>query len=148
MSKQQITIIGLVIVTFVISAYFYTQMPEKMASHWNAQGQVDGYMDKSVGLFIMPVTMAGMALLLNFIIYLDPLRRNIEKFRPYYEGFIVFMCTFFLAIQYHIILWNLGIQLSINIFLPVCIGFLFYFCGILCQHAKRNWFIGIRTPWT
>ena len=27
-------------------------------------------------------------------------------------------------------------------------GILFYYCGILTENAKRNWFIGIRTPWT
>ena len=25
---------------------------------------------------------------------------------------------------------------------------LFYYCGVLIEHSKRNWFIGIRTPWT
>jgi len=25
---------------------------------------------------------------------------------------------------------------------------LFYFCGVLIGRARRNWFIGIRTPWT
>lgn len=25
---------------------------------------------------------------------------------------------------------------------------LFYYCGVLTEQAKRNWFIGIRTPWT
>ena len=27
-------------------------------------------------------------------------------------------------------------------------GFLFFYCGILIKNAKRNWFIGIKTPWT
>jgi uncharacterized membrane protein len=147
-TKRLLVVIGLVLVAFVISVYFYPKMPQQMASHWNAQSQVDGYMGKDVGLFIMPGVMAGMALLLNFIVYLDPLRRNIEKFRPYYEGFIVFMCIFMLAIQYHIILWNLGIQISTNVVIPIGIGLMFYYCGILCERAKRNWFIGIRTPWT
>jgi uncharacterized membrane protein len=119
-----------------------------MASHWNAKGQVDGYMGKNAGLLIMPCIMAGLALLLYVIPYLDPLKRNIDKFRPYYEGFIVLICVFMLAIHYHIILWNLGIQISTNIIVPVGIGLLFYYCGILCERAKRNWFIGIRTPWT
>ncbi|MBN2020980.1 MAG: SdpI family protein [Sedimentisphaerales bacterium] len=147
-TKGQIVVIGLVLVAFALSIYFYPQMPERMASHWNARGEVDGYMSKDASLFIMPCVMAGIALLLYFVPYLDPLRRNIEKFRPYYEGFIIFMCIFMLAIQYHIILWNLGIQISTNIIIPVGIGLLFYYCGILCERAKRNWFIGIRTPWT
>lgn len=25
---------------------------------------------------------------------------------------------------------------------------LFYYAGILMSHAKQNWFVGIRTPWT
>ncbi len=25
---------------------------------------------------------------------------------------------------------------------------LFYYCGVMIENAKRNWFVGIRTPWT
>ncbi|MEM2728714.1 MAG: SdpI family protein, partial [Candidatus Bathyarchaeia archaeon] len=25
---------------------------------------------------------------------------------------------------------------------------LFFYIGILCENSRRNWFIGIRTPWT
>lgn len=32
--------------------------------------------------------------------------------------------------------------------LPAGIGILFYYIGILMEHAEINWFIGIRTPWT
>ena len=28
------------------------------------------------------------------------------------------------------------------------LGLLFYYTGILIEHTQRNWFIGIRTPWT
>jgi len=147
-TKQLLVVIGLLLVAFVISFYFYPRMPAQMATHWNAKGQVDGYMGKDTGLFIMPCVMAGMAVILYFIPYFDPLRRNIERFRPHYEGFIVFICVFMLAVQYQIILWNLGIQISPNVVLPVGIGLLFFYCGILCERAKRNWFIGIRTPWT
>ena len=42
----QILIIGLILVSFLIGAYLYPYMPEKMASHWDANGSVDGYMPK------------------------------------------------------------------------------------------------------
>jgi uncharacterized membrane protein len=32
--------------------------------------------------------------------------------------------------------------------MPIGLGLLFFYIGILCENAKRNWFIGIRTPWT
>lgn len=28
------------------------------------------------------------------------------------------------------------------------VGILFFYLGILTENAKRNWFVGIRTPWT
>ncbi|HDJ30498.1 MAG TPA: hypothetical protein ENF31_00885 [bacterium] len=31
---------------------------------------------------------------------------------------------------------------------PPAIGLFFYYLGILFSQAKRNWFIGIKTPWT
>ena len=53
-----------------------------------------------------------------------------------------------LIIHFHIILWNIGIQISTNIIIPFLIGGLFFYIGTFLKKCKRNWFIGIRTPWT
>jgi uncharacterized membrane protein len=146
--KIIITIIAILILSFVVSLYFYPQMPDKMATHWNARGEVDGYMSKFLGTFLLPFVMIGLALLFIFIPVIDPLKENIKKFRKYYDWFIVFFLIFMLSIQMHIILWNTGIQISPNVIMPAGIALLFFYIGILCENAKRNWFIGIRTPWT
>lgn len=149
MRKSEITILGIILLSFIISIYFYPQMPEKIASHWNGQGQVDGYMSKFWGLFLMPFIFVGLALLLVAIPRIDPLRANIEKFRKYYDGFIILFFVFMLSIHFQlVILWNTGIEISPNVTFPIGFGFLFFYIGILCENAKRNWFIGIRTPWT
>jgi len=146
--KSGIIIFGIILLSFIISIYFYPQMPEKIASHWNAQGQVDGYMSRFWGLFLMPFVLVGLALLFTAIPRIDPLKTNIEKFRKYYDGFIILFFIFMLSIHFQIILWNLGIEISPNIIVPIGIGLLFFYTGVLCDNAKRNWFIGIRTPWT
>ncbi len=51
-------------------------------------------------------------------------------------------------IHFQVILWNLGIKISPSATLPIGIGILLLYIGILCENAKRNWFIDIRTPWT
>ena len=134
--------------SFVLGIYFYPQMPEKIASHWNAQGQVDGYMSKFWGLFLIPFLLAGFGLFFFAIPRIDPLKANIEKFRKYYNGFIILFSVFMLLIYIQVILWNAGIKIAPNATLPIGIGLLFFYTGILCEKAKRNWFIGIRTPWT
>ena len=46
------------------------------------------------------------------------------------------------------IAWNLGYQYNFNDFIIPPLAILWYFLGVLLAQAKRNWFIGIRTPWT
>jgi len=146
--KSEIIILGITLLSFIVGIYFYPQMPEKMASHWNAQGQVDGYISKFWGLFLTPFVLVGFVLLFTVIPKIDPLKANIEKFRKYYDGFIILVFIFMLSIHFQVILWNLGIKISPNVIIPIGLGLLFFYIGILCENAKRNWFIGIRTPWT
>jgi len=80
MRKSEIAISSIILVSFIISIYFYPHMPEKIASHWNAQGQVDGYISKFWGLFLIPFVLVGLALLFIAIPRIDPLKANIEKF--------------------------------------------------------------------
>ena len=148
MRKSEIIILGIILLSFAMGIYFYPQMPDKMASHWNAQGQVDGYLSKFWGLFLMPFVSLGLLLLFILIPKIDPLKKNIEKFRKYFDGFIVLIIVFLFYIYLLTIFWNIGIRFDMGQFLVPALGILFYYAGILVENAKRNWFIGIRTPWT
>jgi uncharacterized membrane protein len=123
-------------------------MPEKVASHWNAQGQVNGYLSKFWGVFLVPIISAGMFLLFIFIPRIDPLKSNIQGFRKYFDGFVVLIMCFLLYLYLMTIFWNSGYIFNMTVFLSPALAILFYYTGILIENAKRNWFIGIRTPWT
>ncbi|MCD6107872.1 MAG: SdpI family protein [Thermoplasmata archaeon] len=148
MRKSGIIVLGVILLSFIIGIYFYPQMPEKIASHWNAQGQVDGYMSKFWGLFLMPLLSMMLFLLFIAIPKIDPLKHNIEKFREYYDGFVVLIIVYLFYVYLLTIFWNIGIRFSMVQPLAPAMGILFYYIGILIENAKRNWFIGIRTPWT
>lgn len=148
MRKATAVITGLVFLSFIVSIYFYPHVPDPMATHWNSRGEVDGYMSKFWGLFFMPLVITGLAALFLAIPRIDPKRENIVKFRKYYDGFIIVLIFFMLAVHLQVLLWNTGIQISPNAVIPAGIGLLFYYIGILMENAERNWFIGIRTPWT
>jgi len=148
MRKVTAAITGLVFLSFILSIYFYQQVPEQMATHWNSQGEVDGYMSKLWGLFFMPLVITGLVIMFLAIPKIDPRKENIAKFRKYYDGFIVILVLFMVAVHLQTVLWNIGIRINPNAMLPLGIGLLFYYMGILTENAERNWFIGIRTPWT
>ena len=138
----------IIIVSTVISLLAYPKLPDRMASHWGPGGQVDGWMDKSVCVWLMPAIMAVELVLFFTVLLIDPLRKNFEKFFSYYAGFIIILNLFLLAVHGWMILWNLSIQISSNVFMPVGIACLIFYAGIVMSHVKPNWFIGIRTPWT
>jgi len=148
MRKSRIIILLIILISFAVGIYLYPLFPDTMASHWNVQGQVDGYMSKFWGAFLMPFIVVGLFLLFIVIPKIDPLKENIEKFRKYYETFIVAIILFLFYLYILTLVWNLGITFDMNRFLIPAFGILFYYAGILVENAKRNWFIGIRTPWT
>jgi uncharacterized membrane protein len=146
--NKKILISIIIVISFIIGIYFYPLMPEKMASHWNFQGQADGYASKEFGLFFFPVFLLAMVLILLFVPKIDPLKNNIEKFKDSYERFIALFSIFFVYIYCLTILWNIGISFNMNVLLMPALALLFYYMGVLLKQAKRNYFIGIRTPWT
>ena len=144
----QILIIGLILVSFLIGAYLYTYMPEKMASHWDANGSVDGYMPKLWGLFLLPVISAILFLVYMLIPKIDPLKGNIEKFRGHFDVFILLLFVFLFYVHMLTMLWNLSYRFNIIQLLAPAFGLIIYYAGIMMENAKQNWFIGVRIPWT
>ena len=148
MEKSKIIILGIIALSFILGIFLYPQMPDKMASHWNIDGQVDSYMSKFWGVFLMPIISVGLLFVFMLIPKIDPLKENIEKFRKYFDKFIILIILYLSYIHFLSIVWNLGARFDIGQFIMPAMGILFYYIGVLIQNSKRNWSIGIRTPWT
>lgn len=138
----------LILVSFAVGVYAYGLLPEQVASHWGLSGQPNGYMPAAVGAFLLPAMMALLLAVFLIIPAIDPLRANIMTFKGYYYGFILALIAFFFIVYLQTVLWNLGTKISFSLTLPVLLGCLFFYIGVVFEKTKRNWFIGIRTPWT
>jgi uncharacterized membrane protein len=148
LSKPVIVSCGLLVLLFAVSIILYPYLPEMMAVHWDMYGVADGYWPKPWALFFTPFLALGLTMLLLGIPRLDPLKENIEEFRPVYEWFVAGFVAYFLYLHLLTLAWNLGFQFSLVQALCPAFAALFYGMGVMVGRAKRNWFIGIRTPWT
>jgi len=148
MRKSELFAILIIIVSILVGFFSYSQIPDRIASHWNAQGEVDGYISRFWGLSVMPIVSIIMLLVLIFIPKTDPLKENVQKFRKYFDGFIMLIFLFLFYMHLLTILWNKGKEFNMIQFMIPALALLFYYSGILISHAEKNWFIGIRTPWT
>jgi uncharacterized membrane protein len=151
MKTKTTLILSLVIILlpFLFGSFVYEKMPEQMASHWNVNDEVDGYMSRFWGVFMMPLTSAFILALFLLLPNIDPLKENILAFRKEFNLFILITLIFLAYIWLLTILWNLGYtSFKMGSAILPALGFLFFVIGYVIRKAKRNWFIGIRTPWT
>jgi len=151
MSTRTTTIVVLIMLLGAILAglLLWNRLPDQMASHWNVNDQVDGTMPRFWGVFMLPLITLGMLALFLVVPAIDPLKANIAQFREAFNLFIVLIVAFMIYIYGLTLAWSLGytsFKMS-GAMLPA-IGLLFIFVGFMLRQAKRNFFIGIRTPWT
>lgn len=150
MSTKLTTILVLILIAAAViaGALFWDQLPEQMASHWNANDEVDGYMSKFWGVWMVPLMTLGMFGIFLLVPVIDPLKANIAKFRSVFNLFILLITAFMLYVHGLTLAWNLGYEFRMSSAMLPFMGILFIFIGYMLRQAKRNWFIGIRTPWT
>lgn len=137
----------MLIAAWGLSIYFYAHFPDRVASHWNFAGEVDGYMGKSFA-FSIPGLITSMYLLFLFLPQLDPKKERYAEFSGVYNFFRFGLIFVLLAVYVASGLYNLGYNVKINLVVPWLIGLLFIFMGNYMGKIKSNWFMGVRTPWT
>lgn len=148
-SNTSIIVLVLIAIAVVAGALLWGQLPEQMASHWNVNNEVDGYMPKFWGVFLMPLVTLGMFGLFLLLPGIDPLKANIAQFRGAFNLFILLITVFMLYMHGLTLVWNSGYKnFEMGKAMMPFLGLLFIFVGYMLRQAKRNFFIGIRTPWT
>ncbi|MFA6604059.1 MAG: SdpI family protein [Patescibacteria group bacterium] len=126
----------------------YPYLPDRLASHWDLNGQVNGYMPKTGSLIFMPALILLMLAIRALILKFDPLAANIKKFNAAYEQTWLVIIGFLFYIQLLTLGWNLGYRFNLSAAIVPAFAALFWFLGSVLENSKRNWSVGIRTPWT
>lgn len=139
------------VATLAASLVLYPQMPEKIPTHWNIQGEIDGYGHKQWAAFLMPAIMGGLLLLFWAIPYLSPKHFEVDNFRSTY-WFIILVISVVMAFIHGLTLWaalaDRDKPVDITRFLLAGLLLMFALIGNVMGKVRRNFFVGIRTPWT
>lgn len=148
MNPSRLLSIVVVVAIFAFAFAYFPDMPQRMASHWNAAGVADGFSGRFVGLFLIPFISLAVFLLLVFIPRIDPYRENVRKFQSTFDLFILVFVLFFAYLEGLIVFANLGHPIDMVAGLIPPFAVLFLALAYLLRKSRRNFFIGIRTPWT
>lgn len=134
----------------LLSAWAWLQLPAdaEVPIHWGADGQVDGYASKTLGLFLLPLLTAGVAGLFWVIPVIEPRRANIAKSGKAYAAIWVAVVLMLAAIDVVAVAAAMGADLDMSLIAFVSTGALFIVIGNYLPKVRPNYMMGIRTPWT
>ena len=124
----------------------WNQLPEKMPTHWNAAGEVDGWSSKAFAIFGLPLIMVAAQWLCMLGTAADPKRKN----HPEKVLHLVLWIIPVLSVVLHAVTYAtaLGHSVPMEVVMPILIGLIFTIIGNYMPKCKQNYTIGIKIPWT
>jgi len=134
-------------VTLVYTALVYSRLPAQIPTHWNINGHVDQYSDRWPGAFFSPAMQLGMLVLFLLLPVISPKKASLDNFAGTYSTICLYVLGFLGYVQFLTLQAALGpfdVSKAIVCGVFVLLGLM----GNLLTRAKRNYWIGIRTPWT
>ena len=146
-SKKTLIITSLIcLLPMLVGALVYSRLPEQVATHFDLQGNPDGWSSRAFAVFGLPGILLAVNLLVPFLLRADPKHKNMS-------GALV-----------NIVIWTvpvvsllcsgltlgraLGYDLRIEVVLPVFMGVLFILIGNYLPKTKQSYTMGIKLPWT
>lgn len=136
---------ALALLAFAVS---YSYLPERVPVHWNVAGVVDGYGSRYALLLLGPGLMLAELALFAVLPRLSPRRYGIDAFRSTYD-YLMLLVVALTGYLFAVLLWA-ALLGSVDIHRSILggISVLVVLMGNVLGKVRRNFFIGIRTPWT
>ena len=138
----------IIAVLIVAAAVLYPGLPDPMPSHWNAAGEVDGWMPKLPNVLLLVSLPVFMVLLMKFIQIVSPKGFRTEQFSDVINILQLVFVAFSAGVATTVFLYAKGFSVDITITIMSFTGVLFVILGNYMGKFRKNFFLGIRTPWT
>ena len=146
-NKRTLILTSLIcLIPILVGAAVYSRLPETMATHWNFQGEADGWSSRPVAVFALPGLLLAVNLLLPLGLKADPKHENMS---PALKAVVFWTIPVLsLVCSGATIAAGLGYHLSIERIVPALMGVLFVLIGNYLPKTKQSYTLGIRLPWT
>lgn len=145
--KQELLSVIVALLPLAYLIYSWNLIPNKIPTHWNVQGEIDGWGTKTDLVWIVLMITVFVYAILLILPKIDP-KKNLEKMGNKYHSLKLSMLLIMSAIAIMFV-YSAGHQnVQMGTFLLLLMGFLFMVLGNYFKTIKPNYFLGIRTPWT
>ena len=146
-NKKKLILTSIIILLpIVIGLILWNKLPDKIPTHWNAAGEVDGWSSKAFAVFGLP----GFLLAVHWLCLLgtnaDPKKQNING----KVWSIVFWVCPVISVLGAVLMYGtaLGMQFAVEKIIPSLVGITFIIIGNYLPKCKQSYTMGIKLPWT
>ena len=137
---------AVILLPILIGLLLWNKLPDKIATHWGANGQANGWSSKPFAVFALPLFVFAIHWLCLFFTSKDPKNKGQSK---KVFGLIFWICpavSLFAGVLTYTI--ALGKELNASSAALVLIGLMYIILGNYMPKCKQNYTIGIKIQWT
>ncbi len=138
----------ILLLPFAILAAAWDQLPERLPTHWGLNGHPNGYTEKGIGFFLIPLLNVGLAALLIWIGKIDPKANKMNLPSAAMKPIRLVITAFLSAMVSVTLLPSMGMNVDVKTVVELGLPIMFLLIGNYLPAVKPNYFVGIRTPWT
>ena len=146
-NKKQLIITSMIILVPIIAGLFlWNKLPDKIPTHWNAAGEVNGWSSKAFAVFGLPGFLFAVHWLCLLASSADPKKQNIEG---KVLNIVLWICPV-ISVLGAVLMYGtaLGMEFRVDKIIPLLVGVVFIVIGNYLPKCKQSYTMGIKLPWT
>lgn len=134
------------LVPTVVGLLLWNRLPDQIPSHWNIDGEIDGWSSKAFAVFGFPSLLLALHWICVIASCTDPKSKD---YHPKMLLLTLWICPVIglvlCALVYTV---ALGYSLNVEIIMPLLVGLMFIIVGNLLPKCRQSYTMGIKLPWT
>ncbi len=139
---------ALIAAVTVATLVAYPHLPTTVPMHWDAHGQVNGWGPRWSLFVIDPGIMAGILLVFSVLPWLSPRHFEVDSFRSTYLYIMVAILAMMAYVHALILAASLSWMVDVSRAIMGGVSLLIALLGNVLGKVRRNFYVGVRTPWT
>ena len=143
-------VLGLVFVvaSFLVAIALYSRLPDPVPTHWNASLKANGWTPKPWGALLPAIILAVSLVLFLVLPRISPRGFRFETFGRTWQIIEAAILGALFLVTSVSLLAAAGARIPVDRLIAAAIGLLLMILGNFMGKLTRNFFVGIRTPWT
>ncbi len=150
MNRKVFSIVALLLtlLTFAVTLGVYHNLPSQVPIHWNTRGQVDGYGPRWHTLVVLPGVMLFLVGVTLVLPWLSPRSFQVNTSSNAYLQIMLAVLVFVAYIHFVTLAAALGRSMNMGAMIVGAICAMFAAIAMPLARVRRNFYVGVRTPWT